>query len=222
MTDFLPDLILISDPRVVAIPAADNAQPLVDLRDRRFVCRTDDRKRQGNDDWVYVRDGVADRLVAAQRTLPQGVRFLIAEGYRPLSVQARYYDEHLHELRGHHPDWNDDRLAHVTALHVAPPEAAAHCTGGAVDLTLCDDAGTELDLGTAINATPEDSDMRCFTHHPGVVGTAAVNRQTLVEALTSQGFVNYPPEWWHWSFGDRYWAFHTASPEALYGPVRSD
>ncbi len=220
MTDFLRDLILISDPRVVAIPAADNAEPLVDLRDRGFVCRTDERKRHGNDDWVCVRQGVAERLVAAQQVLPQGVRFLIAEGYRPLAVQERYYDEHLKELRGHHPDWGDDQLAHATALHVAPPEAAAHCTGGAVDLTLCDADGTELDLGTAVNATPEESDMRCFTNHPGVVGAAAANHQTLIDALTSQGFINYPSEWWHWSFGDRYWAFHTATPKAVYGPTQ--
>ena len=26
-------------------------------------------------------------------------------------------------------------------------------------------------------------------------------------ALSTAGFVNYPTEYWHWSYGDRYWAF---------------
>ena len=37
--------------------------------------------------------------------------------------------------------------------------------------------------------------------------------------LTWSGFVNYPTEWWHWSYGDRYWALTTGAAAALYGPV---
>ena len=33
------------------------------------------------------------------------------------------------------------------------------------------------------------------------------------------GTMNYPTEWWHWSYGDRYWALLTGAPAALYGPV---
>jgi hypothetical protein len=36
--------------------------------------------------------------------------------------------------------------------------------------------------------------------------------------LAAAGLVNYPTEWWHWSFGDRYWAMATGSEAALYGP----
>jgi D-alanyl-D-alanine dipeptidase len=31
-----------------------------------------------------------------------------------------------------------------------------------------------------------------------------------------------PTEWWHWSYGDRYWALMTGAPAALYGPVAGD
>ena len=44
-------------------------------------------------------------------------------------------------------------------------------------------------------------------------------RRELVRALTSAGLVNYPTEWWHWSYGDRYWAHVTGSPHALFGAV---
>lgn len=37
-------------------------------------------------------------------------------------------------------------------------------------------------------------------------------------ALASAGLVNYPSEWWHWSYGDRYWALATGTSSALYGP----
>ena len=37
--------------------------------------------------------------------------------------------------------------------------------------------------------------------------------------LGGAGLVNYPTEWWHWSYGDRYWALLTGAPAALYGPV---
>ena len=48
------------------------------------------------------------------------------------------------------------------------------------------------------------------------------NRIALLEALESVGFVNYPHEWWHFSYGDRYWAYVKGEPVAIYGPVTQD
>jgi len=41
----------------------------------------------------------------------------------------------------------------------------------------------------------------------------------LGRVLGGAGLVNYPTEWWHWSYGDRYWALMTGAPAALHGPV---
>lgn len=41
----------------------------------------------------------------------------------------------------------------------------------------------------------------------------------LSEALVAAGMVNYPTEWWHWSYGERYWAHATGAGTTLYGPV---
>jgi D-alanyl-D-alanine dipeptidase len=38
--------------------------------------------------------------------------------------------------------------------------------------------------------------------------------------MEGAGFVNYPTEWWHWSYGDRYWTFVVGAPQARYGPAR--
>ncbi|MDP4504885.1 M15 family metallopeptidase [Nonomuraea turcica] len=55
-------------------------------------------------------------------------------------------------------------------------------------------------------------------HHPRRPTRAgAANRCILGNALASAGFVNYPTEWWHWSFGERYWAYITQARYARYG-----
>lgn len=49
----------------------------------------------------------------------------------------------------------------ATSRFVSPPEIAPHSAGAAVDLTLADADGREPDLGTRMNATPEESDGAC-------------------------------------------------------------
>ena len=72
-------------------------------------------------------------------------------------------------------------------------------------------------MGTPVNASPEASDNGCYTVASNISRTARANRDILTRALGAAGLVNYPTEWWHWSFGDRYWALHTARPTAIYG-----
>jgi D-alanyl-D-alanine dipeptidase len=102
---------------------------------------------------------------------------------------------------------------------VSPVAVAPHVAGAAVDLTLVDRRGRELDLGTPIDATPEQSEGRCYFDAADISPEARHHRQVLARALRTAGLVNYPTEWWHWSFGDRYWALLTGSRAALYGPV---
>ena len=32
-------------------------------------------------------------------------------------------------------------------------------------------------------------------------------------------FANYPTEYWHWSYGDRYWAYHKGEDHAIYSSM---
>jgi D-alanyl-D-alanine dipeptidase len=96
---------------------------------------------------------------------------------------------------------------------------APHVAGAAVDLTLVDACGDELDLGTPIDATPEQSDGRCYFAAAGIGADARAHRALLARVLGDAGLVNYPTEWWHWSHGDRYWALVTGARHAVYGPV---
>ncbi|MGI5525605.1 M15 family metallopeptidase [Micromonospora sp. CA-259024] len=211
-------MILLSDPRVAAVPSADDGDPLMDLRELPEL-RLDGRAADPAGAYARLRAGVVERLLAAQRALPGGMRLLVVEGYRPYQAQLAIFTGYRDELRRRHPDWSPERLHRETTKFVSPVEVAPHSTGGAVDLTLCTDDGVELDLGTAIDATPEDSDDACFTDAPAIGATARRHRQIMVAALGGAGMVNYPTEWWHWSYGDRYWALITGAPHTRYGPV---
>ena len=46
---------------------------------------------------------------------------------------------------------------------------------------------------------------------------ARKNRQIMNDVLTAAGFVNYPTEYWHWSYVDRYWAYIEQRAYAIYG-----
>jgi D-alanyl-D-alanine dipeptidase len=88
-----------------------------------------------------------------------------------------------------------------------------------VDLTLADESGKEIDIGTRLNADPEESNNACFTLAANISDSARANRQLLINTMSKSGFVNYPTEWWHWSYGDRYWAYHTNNPFAFFDSV---
>jgi D-alanyl-D-alanine dipeptidase len=211
--------VLLSDRRIDAITPGDSGEPLVDVSEVPEL-RLDRRYADGDGDFGHLRAGVVSRLLDAQAALPGGLRFLIIEGYRPLDRQQGIFDGYVQELGRRHPEWDADRVYVEATKFVSPVHVAPHSTGGAVDLTLCADDGAEVDMGTEVDATPVASANACFTEAANIPDRARRNRRTLITALTSVGMVNYPTEWWHWSFGERYWAFVTGNGRTRYAPVR--
>jgi D-alanyl-D-alanine dipeptidase len=214
-------VILLSDPQIAAIRTADNGEPLLDLRDIPDLW-LDERLRDETGAFARLRATVVERLVDAQARLPRGIRLLVVEGYRPRRLQESYFSGYQNELRERYRDWSAQRLRVEASKYVSPPEWAPHGTGGAVDLTLCTEDRLELDLGTAVNDSPEASANACYTASTAICGAARRNRAMLWHALTEAGLVNYPTEWWHWSYGDRYWALRSGVPNTLYSPVSGD
>ncbi|QDQ15807.1 M15 family metallopeptidase [Streptomyces spectabilis] len=223
----MSEIILMSDPRVAAIPVAECGERLVDVRTDGSLY-VDERQRDPGDGFAHLRSadafahlraGVLERLLKAQSLLPPEVRLLFVEGYRPLALQRAYFEEYADELRALHPDWSAARLHAAASRYVSPPEIAPHSAGAAVDLTLADADGRELDLGTRMNADPEESEGACYTDALDISARARAHRELLGSVLTAAGLVNYPTEWWHWSYGDRYWALLTGADAALYGPT---
>ncbi|MFD3314595.1 M15 family metallopeptidase [Streptomyces sp. NPDC058694] len=218
----MTEIVLMSDPKVAAVPVQECGEPLVDVR-RDSPLLVDKRKWQDSAGaFAYLRAGVLDRLLKAQAHLPHGMRLLFVEGYRPLSLQRHYFDEYAGQLRAEYPEWTAEQVRSAASRYVSPPEIAPHSAGAAVDLTLADDDGHELDMGTRMNATPEESAGACYTQADNINDAARSHRHILSTALTAVGLVNYPTEWWHWSYGDRYWALETGAAAAHYGPKELD
>ncbi|MCX4632348.1 M15 family metallopeptidase [Streptomyces sp. NBC_01443] len=212
------DIVLMADPSVSAIAVHECGEALVDVRTGAKLL-VDARKADPADHYAHLREGVLQRLLQAQDLLPQGLRLLFVEGYRPPSLQREYFDEYRDGLRAQCSELTEAELYAAASRYVSPPDIAPHSAGAAVDLTLADGDGTELDLGTRMNATPEESAGACYTHAPNISPEARAHRAALGAALSAAGLVNYPTEWWHWSYGDRYWALSKNAPAALYGPT---
>jgi D-alanyl-D-alanine dipeptidase len=199
--------VLLADPRVHAVPVHETGEPLVEL-DPRVAAPG-----------VLVRAGLAERLYAAASALPRTVRLHVVEGHRSPRDQQRIIDRYSAEVCAARPGCGPAELDRLVSRFVAPLAVAPHVAGAAVDLTLTDPSGVPLDLGTPIDATPEQSGGRCYFAAPDISRAARARRNQLAAALSEAGLVNYPTEWWHWSHGDRYWALLTGAEAALYGPV---
>ncbi len=202
--------ILLSDPRVGAVPVHERHEALVALDAGFGPAR------------ALVRASLAVRLETARDLLPMGIGLRVVEGHRPVAAQRAIIARYSAEVCAARPGVSPGELARLTSRFVAPVEVAPHVAGAAVDLTLVDACGDDLDLGTPIDATPEASGGRCFTAATGISADARAHRDLLGRVLVTAGFVNYPTEWWHWSYGDRYWALVTGAEAALYGPVGTD
>jgi zinc D-Ala-D-Ala dipeptidase len=110
-----------------------------------------------------------------------GYRLKLFDAYRPPEAQWA--------LWRHTPD--PEFLAD-------PRRGSPHSRGAAVDLTLIDLTGRELEMGTGFDAfTP-------LSHHghPGVSPSAFRNRLLLLGLMTDAGWDFYRNEWWHYQLHD--------------------
>lgn len=75
-------IVLMSDPKVAAVPLIESGERLVDVRPGGRLL-VDTRKQDQADAFAHLREGVLERLLTAQTMLPTDIRLLFVEGYRP-------------------------------------------------------------------------------------------------------------------------------------------
>ena len=149
-------------------------------------------------------------LIFQQEVINQALQFLTKRKYNPRLCQiairstAKIMDlssDEEKEMGAILHDLGKREFQYQEASkYVAPPEIIPpHSTGGAVDLTLVGEDEKEIDMGTRLNADPEESNNACFTLAANISDSARTNRQLLINTMSKSGFVNYPTEWWHWS-----------------------
>jgi D-alanyl-D-alanine dipeptidase len=199
----------------------DSGEPMVNLKDYDKEIHVEmeetSRKAQGLEVGdCRLRKGAAERLHAAQRSLPNGYRLKIVDGYRPLSAQREIYRQYFEQFKANHPGSTDSDAEEETDKWVANPKKMVppHSTGGVLDLTIEGPDGKELDMGSGINTTGPNSHTAAST----LTSEQRKNRDMLISAMSKAGFENYEMEWWHWSYGDWVWGIKSGRG-SIYGPL---
>ena len=148
-----------------------------------------------------LRYDVAIRLVKVQAALVQGAGYglKVWDCYRPISVQQKFW--------ALVPD--SRYVARPVIENGKPIKGSKHNRGAAVDLTLVDAAGKEVEMPTDY----DDFSHKAHRDHAGATDAARRHRQILEDAMKQQGFEPLPTEWWH--FDGPNWKSYPLSDEPL-------
>lgn len=147
----------------------------------------------GNLNNAYLQPVAIQRLALAQKLLNEehpGYRLLIWDAARPVSVQQEMWDKLDVPIGTRH--W-----------YVANPQRGSlHNYGMAVDLTILDNNGKLLDMGTDFDhfGHPAYSSMETYYEQTGqLTSTQATNRRYLANLMRRAGFSPSSTEWWHYN-----------------------
>ncbi len=129
-----------------------------------------------------LRESVAGHLARVQEELTAaGLGLKVWDCYRPLSIQKKLWD-----------------LVRDPRYVADPKKGSRHNRGAAVDVTLVDASGRELEMPSAYD------DFSPRAHRDGALATPAAreNSRRLEQAMVRHGFVGLESEWWHFDAVD--------------------
>lgn len=130
----------------------------------------------------FLRPGTAAKVARAERELRQrGLSLKMWDCYRPLSVQKLLWS-----------------IVPDPRFVADPKKGSRHNRGNAVDVTLVDAAGRELEMPTPF----DDFSPRAAHDEMRLPAKARENRRLLKETMEKAGFRPLPTEWWHYDDPD--------------------
>ena len=127
----------------------------------------------------YLRYKTVKALIKANtKFMKKGLRIKLFDCYRPLDIQKKMW------TIVSNPEYVAD-----------PKKGSIHNRGGAVDITLVDANGKELDMGTSFDHFGPEAhhDYERFSDE------IKANRKYLRNTMTSFGFRIFESEWWHYN-----------------------
>jgi D-alanyl-D-alanine dipeptidase len=165
-----------------------------------------------------IRKAVAEKLLKIQQGLGTTYHLKFFCALRPISLQRKLFTAIQADIVKENPNLKGKELWLKTTEFVADPAGEPpHSTGGVVDLTLVGKNGEELDMGGPYNGIEEKSN----TFYSDLTNEQKENRMKLFNAMIREGFVNLPTEWWHYSYGDQYWAAFNSQSKTIYAKVEN-
>ena len=151
--------------------------------------------------FAYMHEAAIGPLSRAiESAIILGLKLKIFDTFRPLEVQKYMYERFPGDF-------------------ISNPEDGAipHCRGVAIDLTLTDLAGNELDMGTDF----DDFSELAFHNCEKISVEAQRNRLLFLGLMTAAGFDFYSKEWWHYQlFKPREYPVLKAQPELVQHSLR--
>ncbi len=143
--------------------------------------------------WLHVEAaGALEKVVAWLAERRPDLTPLVLDALRPQRVQQQLWDA----LEGT-----------GLQMYLANPERGSiHSYGMALDITLLDADGRELDMGTGFDDMTNLSHPALeegFLQAGQLTEQQVANRRLLREAMLQAGFLGINTEWWHFDCGDR-------------------
>ena len=171
----------------------------------------------------YLRQSIIENLLQAQNylnLLHPNWYIQIFDAYRPIAVQQFMVDYSFAQAvqdRGLtdvelSPNQRQEIWEAVYEIWAVPSldekTPPPHSTGAAVDVTLVDDAGQIVNMGSPIDEMSERSHPDYYANSDRPEAQKYhVHRQLLQDVMLKAGFQRNPREWWHFSIGDQMWAW---------------
>jgi D-alanyl-D-alanine dipeptidase len=228
-----------------SIPIIECSEPLVKIPLEKFAVESPHPYEKlgapyGNHSPYFLRQKVVESLIAAQnylQLLHPNWYIQIFDAYRPIAVQQFMVDysfqQELHSRGIIDTELSDEQRQEIWRMvyeiwalpsldEKTPPP---HSTGAAVDVTLVDDRGRVVDMGSPIDELSERSHPDYYATEQPQDRNYHTNRQLLHNVMTQGGFQRNPREWWHFSLGDQMWAWlqnqhnHSHQFTAFYGRI---
>jgi len=202
------------DERVACnIPTREGQEPLVDIRAFQDGCLILHPSLPS----PLVRKGLAERIIQVAHLLAtQGFHLEILELHREIQKQQQEFDAIWEHMKTQHPTLLHEQLWEMTTQFIADPSLCPpHTTGGACDVRLRHaDSGYLVDMGTEMNSITNEAALMS----DNISEEAKRHRRILLDAFLKAGCAPMASEWWHYSYGEKYWAaFYDM--EALYDIV---
>ncbi len=210
------------------IPIFECGEPLIEIPLELFAVESPHPYEKlgapyGDRSPYYLRQSVIEKLIQAQNYLDilyPNWRIQIFDAYRPIAVQQFMVDYSFAQavrdrgltevelsLNQRQEIWEA-----VYAIWAVPSldekTPPPHSTGAAVDVTLVDDVGQIVNMGSPIDEMSERShpDYYANSDRPEAQKYHA-HRQLLQDVMLKADFQRNPREWWHFSMGDQMWAW---------------